>query len=42
VLDDPGYRTRAREFQAEILALPGADRVVELVTGLAFERVPAA
>jgi MGT family glycosyltransferase len=35
VLDDPGYRTAAATFRDEMLALPGPDRAVELLCGLA-------
>jgi UDP:flavonoid glycosyltransferase YjiC (YdhE family) len=40
LLADPGYRARAAELQAEMLALPGPERVVELLSGLALDRVP--
>jgi MGT family glycosyltransferase len=38
LLDDPSYRARAQELSADMHALPGADRVVELLTGLARNR----
>jgi UDP:flavonoid glycosyltransferase YjiC (YdhE family) len=34
VLGDPGYRTAARDFQAEMTALPGPERMVELLEAL--------
>jgi hypothetical protein len=34
VLGDTGYRTAARDFQAEIAALPGPERMVELLEEL--------
>jgi UDP:flavonoid glycosyltransferase YjiC (YdhE family) len=34
VLDDPGYRTAARDFQAEMAALPGPEQMVELLEEL--------
>ena len=37
VLDDPGYGPRARALQAEMLALPGPDRIVELLTSVGLE-----
>lgn len=39
VLSDPGYRRRAAAFQQEMLALPGARRIVELLTRVAADRV---
>jgi MGT family glycosyltransferase len=41
VLADPAYRARAQELSAEMDALPGTDRAVELLTSLAGQ-VPAA
>jgi hypothetical protein len=41
VLADASYRTRASELQAEMLALPGQAHLVELLTKLALDRVPA-
>lgn len=38
VLSDPGYRARAEELGAEMHALPGPERVVELLAGLASDR----
>jgi UDP:flavonoid glycosyltransferase YjiC (YdhE family) len=38
LLNDPSYRARAQELSAEIKALPGTDRVVELLTALARNR----
>ena len=38
LLNDPSYRARAQELSAEMHALPGADRVVELLTTLARNR----
>ena len=38
LLNDPSYRTRAQELSAEMHELPGADRVLELLTGLAGTR----
>jgi MGT family glycosyltransferase len=38
LLNDPSYRARAEELSAEMQALPGAERVVELLTGLARNR----
>jgi UDP:flavonoid glycosyltransferase YjiC (YdhE family) len=35
VLTEPGYRARARADQAEMEALPGRDRMVEMLEGLA-------
>lgn len=35
VLTEPGYRARARAFQAQMSALPGPERMVELLEGLA-------
>lgn len=37
VLNDGGFRDRARQFQ-EVAALPGPERVVELLEGLAARR----
>jgi UDP:flavonoid glycosyltransferase YjiC (YdhE family) len=34
VLGEPGYRTAARDFQAEMAALPGPDRMVALLEAL--------
>ena len=34
VLGEPGYRTAARDFQAEMAALPGPERMVELLEEL--------
>jgi UDP:flavonoid glycosyltransferase YjiC (YdhE family) len=34
VLGDPGYRTAARDFQAEMAALPGPEGIVELLERL--------
>jgi MGT family glycosyltransferase len=42
VLDDPGYRARAAELRDEMLALPGPERVIELLTSLTPERFAAA
>jgi len=42
ILAGPGYRTRAKELSAEMHELPGAERVVELLTTLALDRVPTA
>jgi UDP:flavonoid glycosyltransferase YjiC (YdhE family) len=39
VLTDPSYGERAREFREEMLALPGQERAVELLTSLALGRV---
>jgi UDP:flavonoid glycosyltransferase YjiC (YdhE family) len=39
VLDDPSYRERARAFGEEMLALPGPEHAVELLTNLARARV---
>jgi MGT family glycosyltransferase len=39
VLTDPSYRDRARNFQAEMAALPGPDHVVELLEALNREPV---
>jgi hypothetical protein len=36
VLADPGYRTAARDFQAEMAALPGPEQMVELLERLAL------
>ena len=41
LLNDPSYRARAQELSAEMQALPGADRVVELLTSLARKRAAA-
>jgi UDP:flavonoid glycosyltransferase YjiC (YdhE family) len=41
VLSDRSYRARADEFRAEMLALPGPQRIVELLTRLAPDRVSA-
>jgi MGT family glycosyltransferase len=41
VLSDPAYRASAQELSAEMQALPGPERVVDLLTGLARDRVPA-
>lgn len=41
VLDDPRYRQRAREVQAEIEALPGPERGVELLEQLVAARRPS-
>lgn len=38
VLNDDGFRDRARQFQAEMAALPGPERVVELLEELAAPR----
>jgi UDP:flavonoid glycosyltransferase YjiC (YdhE family) len=35
LLSEPGYRVRARAFQAEMMALPGPEQMVELLEGLA-------
>jgi UDP:flavonoid glycosyltransferase YjiC (YdhE family) len=40
VLADASYRARAAEFQTEMLALPGPDRIVERLTSLALDRFP--
>ncbi len=37
VLDDAAYRDSAKRFQAEMTALPGRDRLVELLTSTARE-----
>jgi UDP:flavonoid glycosyltransferase YjiC (YdhE family) len=39
VLDDSSYRARAGELRDEMLALPGPDRIVELLTSLTLDRV---
>jgi MGT family glycosyltransferase len=41
VLSDGSYRARADEFRAEMLALPGPERIVERLTSLALARVSA-
>jgi UDP:flavonoid glycosyltransferase YjiC (YdhE family) len=41
LLDDAAYRTRAAAFRDQMLALPGPDRIVELLTSLTTERLPA-
>jgi UDP:flavonoid glycosyltransferase YjiC (YdhE family) len=41
VLSDPAYRASAEELSAEMQALPGPERVVEFLTGLADDQVPA-
>jgi MGT family glycosyltransferase len=41
VLNEPSYRTRTRELCAEMLALPGPERVAELLTSLAAAHAPA-
>jgi UDP:flavonoid glycosyltransferase YjiC (YdhE family) len=38
LLNDPSYRARAQELSAEMHALPGTERFVELLTGLARNR----
>jgi len=38
VLDDPSYRAAAGRFRAEMAALPGPERIVELMSSLAAER----
>jgi UDP:flavonoid glycosyltransferase YjiC (YdhE family) len=38
VLDDPGFRAAAGRFRDEMKALPGPDRLVELLEGLAHTR----
>ena len=40
VLDDPSYRAAAGMFRAEMAALPGPERIVELLSSLAAERDP--
>jgi MGT family glycosyltransferase len=40
VLDDGRYREQARRFQAEMAALPGPDRVVEVLEDLAVRHEP--
>jgi UDP:flavonoid glycosyltransferase YjiC (YdhE family) len=35
VLGEPGYATAARQFQAEMAALPGPDHMLELLHSLA-------
>jgi MGT family glycosyltransferase len=40
VLSDPSYRARANETSADMHALPGPERIVELLTSLALDRVP--
>lgn len=40
VLGDPTYRERARQFQAEMEALPGVEHAVALLERLATERQP--
>jgi len=40
VLEDSRYRDRARRFQAEMAALPGPERVVELLEELAVRHEP--
>jgi UDP:flavonoid glycosyltransferase YjiC (YdhE family) len=40
LLTDTNYQARARELSVEMHALPGAERVVELLTSLALDRVP--
>jgi MGT family glycosyltransferase len=42
VLGDSGYRERARKFAALMHALPGPERLVELIAGLADARAGAA
>jgi UDP:flavonoid glycosyltransferase YjiC (YdhE family) len=34
VLAEPSYRTNARAFQAEMMALPGPEEMVELLESL--------
>jgi MGT family glycosyltransferase len=41
VLIDQSYRARAGELRDEMLALPGPERIVELLTNLTCERVSA-
>jgi UDP:flavonoid glycosyltransferase YjiC (YdhE family) len=41
VLSDQSYRARAGELRDEMLALPGPERIVELLTNLTPERVSA-
>jgi UDP:flavonoid glycosyltransferase YjiC (YdhE family) len=41
VLANAGFRARAQAFSAEMHALPGPERVVDLLTGLAAGRMPA-
>jgi UDP:flavonoid glycosyltransferase YjiC (YdhE family) len=41
VLAEPSYRTSARDFQAEMQALPGLERVVEMLGALADEHADA-
>jgi MGT family glycosyltransferase len=38
VLEDSGFAARARELQREMTALPGPERIVELLAGLAGNR----
>jgi MGT family glycosyltransferase len=38
VLGDPAYRVKAADFRGQMLALPGPDRMVELLEGLADRR----
>jgi len=40
VLDDPRYRQRAQQVQAEIQALPGLEHAVKLLERLANEKRP--
>lgn len=40
LLTDTSYQARTQELSVEMHALPGAERVVELLTSLALERVP--
>jgi MGT family glycosyltransferase len=41
VLEEPGYRASARDFQAEMAALPGPEHVVELLEALDRRAVAA-
>lgn len=40
VLDDPAYRAAAARFRAEMAALPGPERIVDLLSSLAAQRDP--
>jgi MGT family glycosyltransferase len=40
ILVDPGYRERAQQFRAEMLALPGPNRLVELLTSPTLTPAP--
>jgi UDP:flavonoid glycosyltransferase YjiC (YdhE family) len=40
VLADGRYREQARRFQAEMAALPGPDRVVDVLEALAVRHEP--